>query len=570
MALGIDDLILFAVVAALGGAAAYEYAKANPLPISQTQQTQSSENPAPGGVVISAQPYVNQPPLLYDPIISKLPHPTIEYQYANPYLTLNPETGNPEYSGGTTVTSSSHAAQPSNTTASVSPTTTASVPTTPQSSAAIGSMILPASTSEAAAPAVNALNYKLYEINTNLQHVAASSQYTSAGIADMLAKQYNDLIKEFGPLPANLYNGYSAGLNGYATVPVYNSEGKIVSVVAINNATEGKYSNVNLLSTTGNPHEGTSISANQIISSTPANTVVGYTQTNGPGTKYAPTYSAGSTWQGPGEYISATGAPSYISSVQQYNEQMKLGYLGPGTQNTAYSGGYFSKTSIKSSGTPAPATPASSQAPAGSKIAVNQPASTGGSQAPASQQQTSTNAIIKQIKSGQWYSPVGGGSQASTSQPSTTSTTSTSTSTPTTSTPTTSTSTSTSTSTTSTIVPTTSTSTSTTSTIPTTTVIPATSTSTSTTSTSTSIPTTTINYLTNTSKGFIQNVTHSIISGYNNTSENFTSAVENMTKGLATINATQNVTTEKKTAMPSGGSSSGGGIFGGIFSHFKW
>ncbi len=338
MALGIDDLAILAIVAALGGAAAYEYIKANP---SLIQSSSTSTEKSSAGTVTAAQPYVNQPPLLYDPVIYKLPHATIDYQYANPYLVLNPETGEPEYGGGTTVVNQLPSAPQSS-----APSGNMVLPSNP--SQAASPVVLPASPSQAASPVVSALNYKLYEINTNLQHMASSNQYTSAGIADMLAKQYNNLIKEFGPLPAHLYNGYSAGSNGYATVPIYNSEGKIISVVAVNNATEGKYSNVNPISTTGNPYQGTYLSANQVISSTPPNTVIGYTQTNGQGTQFAKTYSAGSTWQGPGEYISATGAPSYIANLTQYNEQVKLGYLGPGTENTAYSGGYFSKSSTQS------------------------------------------------------------------------------------------------------------------------------------------------------------------------------------------------------------------------------
>ncbi|MDE1861236.1 MAG: hypothetical protein KGH72_06000 [Candidatus Micrarchaeota archaeon] len=75
---------------------------------------------------------------------------------------------------------------------------------------------------------------------------------------------------------------------------------------------------------------GTTTSSNSI--SAPPNTDVGQTVSDAATGATAPTYSKGSSYQGPGEYISSTGAPEYIGSQDQFNQQQSLGFVGQQAQ----------------------------------------------------------------------------------------------------------------------------------------------------------------------------------------------------------------------------------------------
>ena len=63
----------------------------------------------------------------------------------------------------------------------------------------------------------------------------------------------------------------------------------------------------------------TTLQPNQVVGTENLNSVGGPSN--------ATVFSLGSTYQGAGEYVSVSGAPEYISSLQQFQQQQSLGYL---------------------------------------------------------------------------------------------------------------------------------------------------------------------------------------------------------------------------------------------------
>lgn len=95
------------------------------------------------------------------------------------------------------------------------------------------------------------------------------------------------------------------------------------STVNINNAADT--GNTNVLTSNSNS-TGTAYTASSVEAG--PNTLIGYTPNPINPSQAYPTWSYGSSWQGAGEYISVSGAPEYIGSQEEFNQQVSAGFLG--------------------------------------------------------------------------------------------------------------------------------------------------------------------------------------------------------------------------------------------------
>lgn len=340
------SLIILGILAALaGGVAVYEYEN-NQSNLSNVNQTGSQA--AQTGVTNP-----DLPPLLYDPIINGMPNPAKDVSLLNPVV-YNDEY--PSTSSGTTVV----------------------VPASSDALVASQKAIAQAKVdSQIAATTASVQNYLSTVKNNN----AANSQK----IASTVAQTVDNLIAKVGPLSQSEIDkiGYSAGTAGYSTVPVLNSNGKVISMSVVDVAKSLAAPATTGEVVTSAPGSG---SVNSISSvSAPKNTVIGYSST-GIGNQQAKTYSAASGFNGAGEYVSSTGVSEYVSSASQYNQQVRLGYLGSTSPkagsaaagNTAQS---YTETNVPienytvtfptSTSVTAKATPANSNPPAKSTVVSN-------------------------------------------------------------------------------------------------------------------------------------------------------------------------------------------------------
>ncbi len=165
------------------------------------------------------------------------------------------------------------------------------------------------------------LNAFASEIQKGLEGISspeAAAQYSANAISNAITK--------LGPLTGSEFSklSYSSGLNGFSVVPTYNEKGEIIGANVVNTAKS--LSNANPIETNPNPENTYTYSASGITSSTP-NKVVGYTQVLNTGTT-VPVYSQGSGFHGAGEYLNSAGSYSYIGSESQYNQQKAIGSLG--------------------------------------------------------------------------------------------------------------------------------------------------------------------------------------------------------------------------------------------------
>ena len=174
------------------------------------------------------------------------------------------------------------------------------------------------------------LGYVLYKsIEANAGSVPSGSLGITSG----------NILPTSGVITKNIGTGTST--SGYTTqIPTSSGTIYIASNTSGNLATAQAYSTVpttinsNGLVSVGvenlNPivlNNGTTTSTSSIVSA-PINVSLGQSSTGLSGVgSTANTYALGSTFTGAGEYISSTGAPSYISSQAQYNQQKALGYL---------------------------------------------------------------------------------------------------------------------------------------------------------------------------------------------------------------------------------------------------
>ena len=95
------------------------------------------------------------------------------------------------------------------------------------------------------------------------------------------------------------------------------------STVNINNAADT--GNTNVLTSNSNS-TGTAYTSSSVEAA--PNTLIGYTPNPINPSQAYPTWSYGSSWQGAGEYISVSGAPEYIGSQEEFNQQVSAGFLG--------------------------------------------------------------------------------------------------------------------------------------------------------------------------------------------------------------------------------------------------
>ena len=303
-----DALIMLVLLGVLGVAWASSANSSNSN--SSTAPTTSSSTQTTSGAINPQNQYESYPPLLYDPLIDQIPTPS-DIAYKNNPL---------NYVSTTTTTTSSTASSTGNpyssTTSTTTPTIIGTTTTIPQINAqnpAVNENIV-----NQVSNANKNINLTLTSTPqpTALNPVALSNAVASAkNIQNAISNSATNSIsqEQYQKL------SYGTGIEGVATVPALNQNGRVVGVSVINNATANQNAYVNLISTQpGN--SGTSVSTNQIIASTP-NTVVGY-QGN------LPVYAAGSSYQGPGDYISGTGVPEGIGSQSLYNNQVALGFLG--------------------------------------------------------------------------------------------------------------------------------------------------------------------------------------------------------------------------------------------------
>lgn len=117
---------------------------------------------------------------------------------------------------------------------------------------------------------------------------------------------------------------YSSGSSGYSSFGVQQPGGS-TSYMVLNNSLNQSTNN-EIAAVQGNGQ--TLYSSNAIAASAP-NTVVGYVSSSGTVNQVSsqnttPVYAAGSAYQGPGEYISKSGAPEYIGTLQDYNSQAQF------------------------------------------------------------------------------------------------------------------------------------------------------------------------------------------------------------------------------------------------------
>ncbi len=146
-----------------------------------------------------------------------------------------------------------------------------------------------------------------------------------------IATALNGMIDKNGVITTkeqnNLDLGYSNGK--VATRGIYNAEGQIISYVTENlnsGHTEG-----NLLASPNNNNIAANL--NEASITAPPGTIIGYDTYN-----KSPVHSLGSSFVNAGEYISKRGAEEFISNQAQYDQQVKRGYLTT-ISSTTKSGG---------------------------------------------------------------------------------------------------------------------------------------------------------------------------------------------------------------------------------------